>query len=263
MAIEVFNRYENKYLINSDDYIRIRSILPRYMKMDEYNVAGACYTISNIYYDTFDNALIRNSLAKTRYKEKLRLRSYGVPKLDDLVYLEIKKKYHGLVTKRRTAIQLKDVYEFLEIKDKPLYKDCMNKQVLCELDYFITHNDLEPKLYLAYDRVAYLGIEQPDLRISFDTNIRTRSEDLLLEKGDYGIPVLEDGVWLMEIKTDHAIPLWLSQLLEKYQIYSSSFSKYGKAYQNYAASSLKGEKKKCSSCLTALQNQPSQLIPIF
>ena len=92
MAIEVFNRYENKYLINSDDYIRIRSILPQYMKMDEYNVAGACYTISNIYYDTFDNALIRNSLAKTRYKEKLRLRSYGVPKLDDLVYLEIKKK---------------------------------------------------------------------------------------------------------------------------------------------------------------------------
>jgi SPX domain protein involved in polyphosphate accumulation len=259
MAIEVFSRYENKFLIDYDTYSIVLSKLQEYMELDEYNKKHEFYTISNIYYDTRDNALIRNSLAKPKYKEKLRLRAYGVPRDDSKVYLEIKKKFAGLVNKRRSTLKLKEAYNFVNTGIKPEIKDYMNKQVLNEIEYFLKIYDLEPKLYLAYDRKALFGRENRDLRITFDTNIRTRREDLKLEKGDYGEALLESGLWLMEVKAEKSIPLWLSKFLSQHKIFKSSFSKYGREYQKYLAnnSKLKGER---SLCLNHYSAQP-QLIP--
>ena len=190
MAIEVFNRFEKKFLIDTKTYEEVLKVLNDYMEEDKYNKGGAFYTISNLYFDTDDNALIRTSLSKPKYKEKLRLRAYGVPEPDDKVYLEIKKKVNKLVNKRRTAIGLAEAYDFVRTGQKPEVKEFMNRQVLNELDYLINRNALSPKLYLAYDRRAYFGKDNRDLRISFDMNIRTRRYDLELEKGDYGEQLL-------------------------------------------------------------------------
>ena len=232
MAIEVFNRYESKFLIDRGTYDHILNELLKYMELDEYNKTHEFYTISNIYYDTEDNTLIRNSLAKPRYKEKLRLRAYGVPELDSKVYLEIKKKYCGLVNKRRTTIQLKEAYGFVNTGIKPVIKDYMNRQVVNEIEYLLKFYDLEPKLYLAYDRKALFCKENRDLRITFDNRIRTRRYDLRLESGDYGENLLQDGQFLMEIKAANSIPIWLSKLLSENNIFRLSFSKYGKEYIN-------------------------------
>ena len=213
MAIEVFSRYEKKYMMNSAVYLKIQDVLRKYMNADPYNKDGAFYTISNIYYDTPDNYLIRNSTMKPAYKEKLRLRAYGVPKEEDLVFLEIKKKFQKIVNKRRTKLSMKEAYSFVENSEKPALQEYMNPQVLNELEYFIERYPLEPKLYLAYDRFAYFGKGQHDLRISFDTNIRTRREQLRLEKGDFGELLLDDNLWLMEIKAEKAIRLYLSIIL--------------------------------------------------
>lgn len=232
MAIEVFNRYEHKYLLNQETYEKVIAVMDAHMELDRYNVDHKPYTITNIYYDTDDNYLIRNSLSKPAYKEKLRLRAYGVPDEDSPVFLEIKKKYKGIVNKRRTTLKLDEAYDFLDTGDAPALQAYMNPQVVREISYFLHIYDLHPKLYLAYDRVAYFEKGNPDLRISFDTNIRSRRNDVRLEAGDFGEALLEKGMYLMEIKTSLAKPLWLVHMLTELNIQRSSFSKYGTEFKH-------------------------------
>ncbi len=231
MSIEVFNRYEHKYILQADTYLKLIEILDSKMNLDDHNKNHNCYTIANIYYDTKDDYLIRHSLDKPKYKEKLRLRAYGIPNADSMVFLEIKKKFNGMVNKRRTNLKLSEAYDFINFHKKPAYKSYMNKQVLNELEYFLSIYNLIPKLYLAYDRIAYFEKGNDDLRISFDTNIRSRRYDLGLEMGDYGEPLLDDNIFIMEIKTSAAIPLWLSHILCDLGIKRRSFSKYGTEYK--------------------------------
>lgn len=247
MAIEVFNRYESKYLLDSNSYRRLYLDLMEYMEPDEYNKQHEFYSISNLYFDTAHDSLIRASLAKPKYKEKLRLRAYGVPSKDAKVYLEIKKKVFGLVNKRRTALKLDEAYEFVRTGQAPELKDYMNAQVVNEISYFLRRYDLAPKLYLSYDRKALFCKDSRDLRITFDTNIRTRRYDLKLENGDYGEQLLDEGQWLMEVKAEKTVPMWLSVLLSEHQLYRTSFSKYGNEYKKM----IKNEKQKQESMLYA------------
>lgn len=235
MAIEVFNRFEHKYLIDEKEYERIREVIEKYMDRDSYNIGGAPYTIANIYYDTKDDYLIRKSLSKPPYKEKLRLRAYGVPTLDDRVFLEIKKKYKGIVNKRRTALSLCEAYDFIEKGHLSNIKPYMNLQVAYEIEYFLSRQTLYPKVYLAYDRIAYLEKGSQDLRISFDQNIRARRSDVALEKGDWGETLMNKDSYLMEIKTARAKPLWLTALLSEHNLRRSSFSKYGTEFRRNVA----------------------------
>ncbi|HZG16061.1 MAG TPA: polyphosphate polymerase domain-containing protein [Candidatus Bathyarchaeia archaeon] len=231
MAIEVFNRYENKYLLDDKAFHAFYTRLLAYMEQDEYNKQHGFYSISNIYFDTPHDTLIRTSIAKPKYKEKLRLRAYGVPKHDAKVYLELKKKVFGLVNKRRTAISLQEAYDYVSKGIQPAMQDFMNKQVKQEIDYFLQRYDLEPKVYLAYERKALFCKNNRDLRITFDTNIRSRRYDLRLENGDHGEPLLEQGQWLMEVKAENTIPMWLARMLSEYQMFRTSFSKYGNEYK--------------------------------
>ena len=202
------------------------------MELDSHNKDHKLYTISNLYYDTDDDYLIRKSLSKPVYKEKLRLRSYGVPNENSKVFLEIKKKFNGIVNKRRTTLELNEAYDFVKSGEEPVVKDYMNRQVLDEIAYFLKMYDLKPKLYLAYDRIAYFEKGNPDLRISFDCNIRSRREDVELENGDYGKLLLSRDTYLMEIKTSLAKPLWLTEAIAKLNLKRKSFSKYGTEFKN-------------------------------
>lgn len=231
MAIEVFNRYENKYIVTDSVVRQLQKRLAQHMELDNYNKQQETYTVTNLYYDTTDNHLIRTSLQKPLYKEKLRLRSYGIPSSNEQVYVEIKKKVAGLVNKRRSALQLNEAYAFLNTAILPDAQPYQNLQVLREIQYMLQMHQLRPALYLAYERIAYFGREQFDVRVSFDRNIRTRRHQLELESGQDGVPLLADDLWLMEIKVAHSIPLWLCDLLAQYQIYPTSFSKYGTEYQ--------------------------------
>lgn len=231
MAIEVFNRFEHKYMLNKEEYGEMLETLEQYMEADKHSQNRTPYTIANIYYDTADNYLIRNSLSKPKYKEKLRLRAYGVPGENSEVFLEIKKKFNGIVNKRRTVLKLPEAYEFTETGVAPKAKDYMNKQVLREIEYFLRVYSVQPKLYLAYDRIAYFEKDNQDLRISFDMNIRSRREDLRLESGTHGMPLLDKDVYLMEIKTSLAKPLWLTHKLNELGLRRSSFSKYGTEFR--------------------------------
>ncbi len=233
MKIETFNRFENKYLIDENSFTKLTNSFGERMVLDLHNRNGKSYTIRNLYYDTDDSQLIRHSLSKPVYKEKLRIRSYGKPSLEDEVFVEIKKKVSGVVNKRRSTLVLKDAYDFLESGILPEEKPNQNRQVLKEIAFVLRNQPLKPKLYLAYDRVAYFGNDDNDLRISFDLEIRARRRDVSFEAGDFGAKLLKDGRIVMEIKVGKSYPLWLVDLLSQNKIYPTSYSKYGAEYKAY------------------------------
>lgn len=213
-------RYELKYLITTDLRHALREVIDTHTVPDEYGKSR----IANLYYDTPDHRLIRRSLEKPAYKEKLRLRSYGTPGEDSTVYLELKKKAASVVGKRRTALKLREVSDFLRAP-------AGDSQIRRELSYFLGRFDgLAPAAVLCYDREAYFDRTDPDVRITFDTDIRYRFTDLSLQSGTYGTALLSPDMVLMEIKVGRSMPLWLTRELSRLQIRQTSFSKYGRAY---------------------------------
>lgn len=223
MAQTVFNRYEKKYLIPEDIYFELRQKLKPYMQEDQYGL----HTICNIYYETPDSELIRRSIEKPVYKEKLRLRSYGIPTMDSKVFLEIKKKYKDIVNKRRIRLTLQEAYDYLEHGVRP----AKDSQILREIDFFLKRYPLERGIYLAYDRVALFGKQDLEFRVTFDRNIRSRRTNMGLEKGDKGELLLPEGYYLMESKILGATPIWFTEILSALAIYPVSFSKYGNIYK--------------------------------
>ncbi|MBR1749423.1 MAG: polyphosphate polymerase domain-containing protein [Ruminococcus sp.] len=223
MAGQIFERIEKKYLLNKKQYSELLEVLDGRFQVDDYGKT----TINNIYYDTPDDLLIRRSIEKPVYKEKLRVRSYGRADSDTKVFIELKKKYKGVVYKRRTSMALKDSYSFLACEQQP----GKSPQIENEIQYFMGfYKGIAPAMYIGYDRIAMFGLENHDLRITFDTNIRYRRTDLRLDKGSHGEMLLDDGQVLMEIKIPGVMPLWLSKELSRLGIFPTSFSKYGSAY---------------------------------
>ena len=200
---------------------RLKLEMRQYMVGDEHGKS----TICNIYYDTPDYLLIRRSLDKPVYKEKLRVRSYGVAKADTPVFVELKKKYDDVVYKRRIELPEFQAVDFLQKRIASLDSQ-IAKEINYALDFYKT---LQPTVHLSYKREAYFG-KTEDLRITFDSEILFRTYDLSLQKGIYGTPILPEGVYLMELKTGSALPLWLTAFLAREKISKTSFSKYGTAY---------------------------------
>lgn len=192
-------------------------VLPEYMQADQYGES----TILSLYLDTADSLLIRRSLEKPVYKEKLRLRSYGVPGDGDNVFLEMKKKVQGVVYKRRICLPLDRAMACLAQGTIP----AAGGQIGREIAYMLRRYRLRPAVLLAYDRTAYTELEPSpnQLRITIDRDIRSRQTDLDLRLGAAGESLLAPGMRLMEIKTAHAIPLWLCAALDQNEIRPTSF----------------------------------------
>lgn len=250
MAITSFKRYEKKYMLTEEQFNNLIPRLLEYMEEDEHCKSGEDYSIYNIYYDTKNSDLIKHSLSKPYYKEKLRLRSYKVPKSPkDKVFLELKKKIGGIVNKRRVVLTLEEAYKFLESGQRPITKDYISEQVINEIEYFLSRNTVYPTAYISYSRMAFFGKEDRDFRVTFDSNILTRRNDLYLEMGSFGEELLKPGSRLMEVKILGAIPLWLANIFSELSIYSTSFSKYGNEYKKYCLnkeySELKRREKIC------------------
>lgn len=232
MAIEVFNRREIKYMISDEDKNALLSIIGEYMDSDPYNKDGKTYSICNLYLDTPSDELIRKSLEKPEFKEKIRLRSYGTVPLDATVFLESKKKYDSVVNKRRTPFILSDAYRYFDLgilPDNPK----LNRQVFSEIDYIMHFYRLKPRVFISYDRLAFFEKNNSDFRLTIDKNIQTRRTDLRLDSPAYGNQLLPEGKWLMEAKAFKAFPLWFVKFLSSRKIYSTSFSKYGAEYKNF------------------------------
>jgi len=218
-----FERVEKKYMLTRSLQEAVLITCSEFMKPDAYSN----YQINNIYYDTDNWQLIRASLDKPVYKEKIRVRSYGVPNDQDEVFVELKRKCGDVVYKRRITVPAEQVQEYMTgVAD--YVADC---QIRREIDWFQQFYCLVPKVFISYRRQAFSGLEDPELRITFDTDFRWRGYDLDLRAGDHGEHLVSDDNVLMEVKIPGTAPLWLSRLLSTNGIFSSSFSKYGYCYK--------------------------------
>ncbi|MDO5391406.1 MAG: polyphosphate polymerase domain-containing protein [Eubacteriales bacterium] len=219
-----FKRYELKYLMNRRQKENMLRSMEEHMKLDRYGRT----TIRNIYFDTDTYQLIRRSLEKPAYKEKLRVRSYYPASGDTLVFVELKKKYQNVVYKRRLVCPEAEVMKyFCSGMPLPDYSQIGN-----EIRYFWKYyKTLHPVVFLSYEREAYYALDGSDFRVTFDENILYRENDLSLGSAIYGTFILDEGQTLMEIKTTGGIPLWMSETLTRNHLYKISFSKYGTAYQ--------------------------------
>ena len=217
----VFLRNEYKYFLTPAQHKEWLEVISPHMYLDQYGQS----TIQSLYYDTDSNLLVRRSIEKPEYKEKIRIRSYGLAQENGKIFVELKKKYDDNVFKRRVCMNYSDAKRF--ISGEVTYND---SQISREITYFRDfYKSLKPSMLLIYDRTAYYCDERPDLRITFDENIRYRDYDLSLAKGLYGNN-LSNGRILMEIKTGTAFPMWLARALSERKIFKTSFSKYGTAY---------------------------------
>lgn len=236
--IMVFERCEKKYLLTRYQYEQLRHRWENKQIEDVYGETSIC----NIYYDTEDYRLIRTSLEKPVYKEKFRVRSYGIPTKDSPVFLEIKKKVDGIVYKRRVEMTYEEAKEFLAHPNQIQ----SNNQITKEIQYMFQMYQLAPKMYVAYDRIATYNSEDPLLRITFDFNLRSRETNLDIGAEDVGKPLFDKDMVLMEVKANQAMPLWMVKDLEELDISPVSFSKYGIFYKKKVLNENK-EKSKLST----------------
>lgn len=219
----VFKRYEKKYLLNEEQYKIFYSQILEHMEVDSYGET----TICSLYYDTPDYRLIRKSIEKPVYKEKLRIRCYGIPGKDSTAFVELKRKYKGVVYKRRVNIPYNQAYNWLTNDVEPENIG----QIGSEINWFVDfYKNLIPSFAVFYDRTALIGKEDKALRITFDENIRFRNTNLDISNGDEGKLLTGPDKHLIEIKIQGAMPLWLVKILSQLKIYPTSFSKYGNAY---------------------------------
>lgn len=232
-----FKRYEIKYLLTRQEKQAVLQAMEPYMKLDRYGRT----TIRNIYYDTDTYRLIRRSLEKPAYKEKLRIRSYQTASPYDSVFVELKKKYKSVVYKRRLTLPEIEVRNcFLNGSPLPVHSQIGN-----EIEYFRSYYEgLRPKVFLSYEREAFYALDGSDFRVTFDENILYRTYDFLLGSRAYGTPLLDEGKTLMEIKTIGGLPLWMSHELNRLRVFKTSFSKYGLAYQDIMTKSIPKEQRR-------------------
>lgn len=223
---DVFQRIEVKYLLSEIQYTELMKKLENIAAIDSYGKTS----ILNIYFDTPDFTLIERSLEKPKYKEKLRLRTYGVAKDDTNAFVEIKKKYDGVVYKRRISMPYSEAIDYL-VKGKGVKE---KSQISGEIDYLLQYyKGIKPAMAISYDRIAMAGIYDPELRITFDTNIRWRTDKLSLKEGNVGKDILLPGQHLMELKIAGAMSMELARILDELNIRQTSFSKYGRGYMEY------------------------------
>lgn len=219
----VFKRYEKKYMLTRVQKEALLKEMAGHMKLDEYGRS----TIRNIYFDTDDYLLIRRSIDKPAYKEKLRIRSYKKATPESETFVEIKKKFDKIVYKRRISLPEAEAMNWIT------GGSCKRKgQIPNEISYFLKHYEgLRPAVFLTYEREAYFFEERKDFRVTFDENILARTDNISLREDPYGTSLLPEGMVLMELKCAGGYPMWMVKFLSENKIYKTSFSKYGTAYQ--------------------------------
>lgn len=220
--IMIFKRYEKKYLLNKTEYEKLMSLIRDKLVPDEHGENTLC----SLYLDTPDFLLIRNSIDAVSYKEKLRLRSYGVPGQEKTLFFEIKKKYKRVVYKRRVSMTPTMAAEYIESGVMPF-----DSQIMREIDYLMKfYRQPKPNVCILCERGAFFAEESAEVRLTFDKNLRYRYGFPTADNIGEGYPILDNDKYILEIKTPGAMPLWLARALSECKIYPRSFSKYAHAY---------------------------------
>ncbi|WP_339230099.1 polyphosphate polymerase domain-containing protein [Oceanobacillus sp. FSL K6-2867] len=226
MAIEIFRRKEQKYLITIGQYEQLIQQISPYMRPDKFGEDGK-YTVTSLYFESDDHKIYFETKNKLKYRQKLRLRVYDNIDIHGIAFFEVKQKHKKVVNKRRMLLSLSEAYRYINRQESCIDNyEGSNIQVLREIDYFRHLYRLEPEMVVSYDRHALHCITDPELRITFDFNLRCRNDDLYLENGSYGASFIDSNLVVLEVKVNDSVPLWLTRILQHFNCEQRSASKF-------------------------------------
>ncbi|CAM3966140.1 polyphosphate polymerase domain-containing protein [Alkalicoccus chagannorensis] len=225
MALEIFSRREIKYLIPYSVYKKLADQLTPYMRYDKFGDGFGRYNIVSLYFDSDDRDIYYETRNKLNFRQKLRLRVYDQADLNSTSFLEVKQKFNNVVNKRRTQLPLSHAYQYLDNGMSPGI-DVSNPQIMREADHFRRLYDLKPEVVVSYDRQAFHGIYEDDLRVTFDYNLMCRRSDLRIENGPQGTHFVDEDLVVMEVKINNSVPLWLTEMLSDFRLSKQGVSKF-------------------------------------
>jgi len=243
MAIEIFTRREQKYLISTEQYEALVERMSPYMRNDKYGIDGR-YTVTSLYFESPDHKIYFETKNKLKFRQKLRLRVYDDADTTSTAFFEVKQKHKKVVNKRRMVLPLYEAYRYLEDEEHNIpieAYETSNLQVFREIDHFQSLYNLQPEMIVSYDRKALHGIYDDELRVTFDLNLRCRHEDLFLENGPYGENFIDEDLVVLEVKVNHSVPLWLTRMLQDLECEQRSASKYCTSFELLKERVLPGE----------------------
>lgn len=227
-----FKRKESKYIVDKKVFALLELDLKKYMVADDY----AQSTITNIYFDNDRFEMIQDAIAKKYGREKVRMRVYDTnPSENSQAFLEIKQKENKIGFKYRLTSTPLAVMNYVEkgLVDQTITDEKVTSKLLALRERYGT---IKPKMYISYDRVSFKGKEDKKVRVTVDQHLLYRADYVDMKKGKFGNHLLDPNKLIMEVKVPEEQPIWLVELLEKYQIEKQSFSKYGNAYRLTQAS---------------------------
>lgn len=227
MALEIFKRKEQKYLITVAQYQEMLTRLSPYMRADK-NGNGGKYTVTSLYFESPTNTIYFETKNKLPYRQKLRLRVYDEANEQSTAFFEVKQKHKKVVNKRRLRLPVTEANRYLQdCLEAPLAAyETTNEQVMREIHYFRQLYQLQPEMIVSYDRHALHGIHDADLRITYDFNLRCRNDDLHVENGSFGEYFIDPNLVVLEVKVNDSVPLWLTRILQDVNCEQRSASKY-------------------------------------
>lgn len=233
MAIEIFTRKEQKYLISTWQYKELVERMRPYMRADKYGMDGR-YSVTSLYFESPDHKIYFETKNRLRFRQKLRLRVYDDADINSTAFFEVKQKHKKVVNKRRMLLPLHEAYRYLKDEDGtiPLEDyETSNPQVFREIDHFRALYHLQPEMIVSYDRKALHGIYDEALRVTFDLNLRCRHDDLQLEHGPDGENFIDQDLVVLEVKVNDSVPLWLTRILQDLECEQRSASKYCTSFE--------------------------------
>ncbi|WP_054950057.1 polyphosphate polymerase domain-containing protein [Numidum massiliense] len=227
MAIEIFRRREQKYLLTREQYAQLVHHMSPFMRPDQHGKEG-CYTVTSLYFDSWDQTIYFETKNKLKFRQKLRLRVYDDADIFSDAFFEVKQKHKSVVNKRRIVLPLKEAYHYLTNGTNSAFENYhpSNPQGLREIHHFKQLYELEPEMVVSYNRHALHCKDDPDLRVTFDSNLRCRREDLRVDHGPYGDNFVDPNVIILEVKVSHSVPLWLTRMLQNLNCEQKSISKF-------------------------------------
>lgn len=238
MAKSIFTRHELKYVISYDKYEELVNEIRPFVSADTYGNEDGLYSITSIYFDSSDFKIYYETRNKAAFRQKLRLRVYNDAKQSDIAYVEIKQKFENVVNKRRTKLYLKNIPAFISNAahhEETIQFPEAHHQTLNEIHYFRKLYNLDPKIWVRYERHAFQGKHDPDLRITFDYHLSCREETMNIEKTSEAIPFVDPNLVILEVKVDQSVPFWLTRILSKLHIQRGSLSKYCESVETLRA----------------------------
>ena len=238
----IFERREKKFLVEQQRLESFLNKIHTHLTPDERGVTK----VSSLYYDTPENTLISRSLEKPVYKEKLRIRAYGEVSSDSIVFVELKKKFKGIVYKRRFGCALNDSYAFMQngkgmsdtfLCSQEMQGQTMSDTTLAKRNYLEVkacknrYRKLEPKMLIVTNRLALYTNDGSGVRLTIDFQPCFDSQNLKLDSQAPHQSLIDEDVCILEIKSANALPMWMIEAMSEARIRPQSFSKYGHAFK--------------------------------